>query len=232
MRRGAPRQRSRQRQRTSTSMPRPRPRHRDPGGRRPPARLPDRRAGPRPPVPGPRQGHAITGSALFHWIAFAETRRRLSEGGAEPTHRVARARRRALDNAHRALQTSGGADVTIHTICRKSGQVRPQLSEDARGRRLDPSVPLQGYVDASSDTGLDALGLPASYPRTTPGSVDVVSHAVCQPIGARLFDEGELGIACRSAATIDGSGAELAWFHQHDRVVPDVASTQTFEQWW
>jgi hypothetical protein len=40
-----------------------------------------------------------------------------------------------------------------------------------------------------------------------------VPHSACQPIGLRAWEEGERGIACRSAArTAPPGGEELAYF--------------------
>jgi RES domain-containing protein len=54
------------------------------------------------------------------------------------------------------------------------------------------------YVDMLTDAGCTSAGLPASYPRDATRAT--VSHATCQPIGQAAYDDGEPGIACRSAA--------------------------------
>ena len=68
----------------------------------------------------------------------------------------------------------------------------------------------QRVADATTDTGLVALGLPSSYPLTARG------HGVRWPPcrrGARAArDAGLRGVLARSAATPDGHGRELAWF--------------------
>lgn len=92
-------------------------------------------------------------------------------------------------------------------------------------------IPADNYVDALSDEGLDAVGLPPSYPLQAPGG-DVVAHHRCQHIGQTVFQDGELGIACRSAATRGGEGAELAWFHQEGRDLPAVLAVRPFDQWY
>ncbi|MGB6986453.1 MAG: RES family NAD+ phosphorylase [Candidatus Aquilonibacter sp.] len=58
-------------------------------------------------------------------------------------------------------------------------------------------------VDAVSDDGLRALGLPATYP-------DDIGWDVCQPIGVRAHDSGAVGISARSAAL--AGGEELTLF--------------------
>lgn len=90
-------------------------------------------------------------------------------------------------------------------------------------------LPMDRYVDAVSDAGLRALELPASCPRDTDG--ETVPHQVCQPIGRRLYDAAELGIACRSAAPGAAPGRELAWFSQPDRPPLTAQSRQGFESW-
>lgn len=68
----------------------------------------------------------------------------------------------------------------------------------------------QVVADAATDEGLDALGLPTSYPTFANGRP--VRHATCQPIGASVAAQGLRGVRARSAATEDRSGRELAWF--------------------
>jgi len=68
----------------------------------------------------------------------------------------------------------------------------------------------QVVADASTDEGLNALGLPSSYPIDAAGGT--VGHSDCQPIGTAVKAADLRGIHARSAATPDGSGRELAWF--------------------
>lgn len=58
-------------------------------------------------------------------------------------------------------------------------------------------------VDAVTEAGVRALGLPADYPAN-------VGHDRCQSIGQRCHDEGAAALASRSAARDDGE--ELALF--------------------
>lgn len=102
-------------------------------------------------------------------------------------------------------------------------QVRHKL--EARGIRPEDLAPSQGpvlvatqvpeddYVDAISDAGLLAVGLPTTYPLDESGTP--IARGRCQPIGRRAWDSGEPGVACRSAARVGGvssSGEELAFF--------------------
>jgi hypothetical protein len=89
--------------------------------------------------------------------------------------------------------------------------IRPEDLSPERGPVLMHTEVLKDtYVDAVSDPGLRSLGLPTSYPVDSAGSE--VPHAVCQPIGQTARNEGERGIACRSAAAQPSPGEELAYF--------------------
>lgn len=54
------------------------------------------------------------------------------------------------------------------------------------------------YVDAVSDDGLAACGLPEGYPDDGTGAT--VPWTDCEPIGRQAFEEGLDGVHCRSAA--------------------------------
>jgi hypothetical protein len=102
------------------------------------------------------------------------------------------------------------------------------LDPDAAPRLVELDLPDEPYVDAVSNAGLTALGLPATYPFAADGSS--VPHATCQPIGQRAFGEAELGIACRSAAP-GARGKELVWFANVGRTTPSISSTHNFDDW-
>jgi hypothetical protein len=84
------------------------------------------------------------------------------------------------------------------------------------------------YVDAVSDEGLAALGLPTTYPVDAQGGT--VPHSDCQPIGQAAYDDHEPGIGCRSAAP-GASGEELAWFALPDRTLPPQLGVKIFDEW-
>jgi RES domain-containing protein len=77
------------------------------------------------------------------------------------------------------------------------------LDESEQHDLVDVEVPAGDYLDCVTDAGLEAVGLPASYPRA-------VGHAECRPVGAAARDAGRPGVACRSAAAPEGE--ELAVF--------------------
>ncbi len=87
-------------------------------------------------------------------------------------------------------------------------------------------VPASLALDAFSDKGLTAVGLPTTYPLDS--ADDPVAHSVCQPIGTAAYQAGLDGVASHSAAPC--SGRELAWF---PRSQPAVATERvSFTAWW
>jgi hypothetical protein len=88
----------------------------------------------------------------------------------------------------------------------------------------------QEVADAVSGEGLEALGLPRTYPRHTNGRP--VRHDVCQPIGQAVWNFGLRGVLARSAATDDGSGRELAWFPARGVSRAILRERLAFRDWW
>lgn len=92
-------------------------------------------------------------------------------------------------------------------------------------------VSRRDYVDAVTDPGLEALGLPPSYPWK-------IDHSTCQPVGESCYRQGEDGIACRSAAECSGPGVcvgeELALFDRDAEGTPPAAPgpRQPFSDWY
>lgn len=68
----------------------------------------------------------------------------------------------------------------------------------------------QRCADAISVAGLRAVGLSATYPLDAKG--ELVPHSRCQRVGMAVRGRRLHGVLCRSAATLDGRGRELAWF--------------------
>lgn len=94
---------------------------------------------------------------------------------------------------------------------------------------IEVELPSEPYVDAHHHQGLKSLGLPASYPADDRGQL--IPHATCQTIGQQLWDGGELGIVCPSAAPRAGGGRELAWFARPGRTRPTLNQTRPFQEW-
>ncbi len=88
--------------------------------------------------------------------------------------------------------------------------------------------PQASYVDAVTSRGLASLGLPETYPVHRNGRR--VSWSTCQPLGMSAWEQGERGIACRSAALRrQAAGEELALFDRGRR--PRAIATQAFHEW-
>ena len=125
----------------------------------------------------------------------------------------------------------------VHTA---RAQIRQMLQDmPVHPEDLDPpyvlvtaTLPSRQIVsDAVTDVGLDALGLPATYPVDEAG--DTISHTVCQPIGAAIKEEGLRGVHTRSAATPEGTGRELAWFPARtSSKATSISDPLSFSEWW
>ncbi len=112
-----------------------------------------------------------------------------------------------------ALYLNGDV-VTAHLQIERllvGSPVRPDDLDDGAFEMVAVRLPRsQVCVDAVSDEGLKAVGLPESYPSSRSGKD--VSHPVCQRLGVQVNSGGLRGVWCRSACTPDGRGRELAWF--------------------
>lgn len=127
---------------------------------------------------------------------------------------------------NRDLQTSR-ANLVRKFVGRPYG---PEMLDPVRAPVLiQTTVKDTDFVDAVTDEGCAALGLPVTYP------LDEEGHEVgwdrCQPIGSRAWETGESGIACRSAATYDRAGEELALFVRAGDLALPVDRRLTFEGW-
>jgi hypothetical protein len=89
----------------------------------------------------------------------------------------------------------------------------------------------QRCADAVSQAGLEALGLPASYPVNASG--EIVGHDTCQAIGEEVYEAKLRGVWCISALTSEPTGRELAWFPASSRfrARPVWAEGQPLGQW-
>jgi len=121
------------------------------------------------------------------------------------------------------------AQLQIERLCEGMPFSAADLSDDAY-----LLVPLrlptaQRAADAVSEPGLAALGLPASYPLDSDGKV--IDRAVCQPIGRQVRELRLNGVWCRSAASADGRGRELAWFPATRAAQPARRPPLPFGRW-
>jgi RES domain-containing protein len=81
--------------------------------------------------------------------------------------------------------------------------LRPERRPDLQAFEVERAA----YVDAVTDSGLEALGLPPAYP-------EGAGWERCRPLGRAAFEAGERGIACRTACAGGGDPdhEELALF--------------------
>ena len=88
----------------------------------------------------------------------------------------------------------------------------------------------QDVADGVGADGLEALGLPATYPKYRNGLP--VRHDVCQPVGLEVKEAGLRGVRARSAATEDGSGREPAWFPARPSSRATMLERLSYRDWW
>jgi RES domain len=82
------------------------------------------------------------------------------------------------------------------------------LDDDAPIHLAAATLPnRQRVADVVSSEGVAAVGLGPAYPLDRNGNPE--PHAVTQPIGVAVHEQGLRGVWCRSAAFV---GEELAWF--------------------
>jgi RES domain-containing protein len=87
----------------------------------------------------------------------------------------------------------------------------------------------QTVCDAHTPEGLQAAGLPKTYPFDLKGTL--VPRERCQSVGATARNEGLRGVRARSARALDGAGRELAWFPATARSHARRGRTLRFEAW-
>jgi RES domain len=119
-------------------------------------------------------------------------------------------------------------------------QVQHKLSGQPYGvEDLDPDeqhdlvhvhVDERAWLDCVSAAGLEAVRLPATYPRHANGRP--VRHETCRPIGRAAFAAGRPGVACRSAARgASAADEELAVFDRVVGTAVQITARQAFSEW-
>lgn len=104
------------------------------------------------------------------------------------------------------------------------------LDESEQHDLIDVEVPERDWLDCVGDQGLEAMGLPASYPRHADGRE--VEHAECRPVGEAAFDDGQPGVACRSAAEgATPNDEELAVFDRGEGTGVEKTDRRPFGEW-
>lgn len=91
---------------------------------------------------------------------------------------------------------------------------------------VDINIASGDALDAWTIKGLQAVGLPSTYPLDASGGL--VPHSACQPIGEEAARTGLDGVDARSAAL--GGVRELAWFPKGR--TPTVSGRHRFEDWY
>jgi RES domain len=103
------------------------------------------------------------------------------------------------------------------------------LDESEQHDLVSVDVDEREWLDRVTAPGLEAVGLPTTYPRHTNGRA--VRHQTCQPIGQAAFDDGHPGIVCRSAAVdATASDEELAVFDRNAAAIR-MTDRQPFAEW-
>lgn len=101
------------------------------------------------------------------------------------------------------------------------------LRSDRRPDLVAAEVPDARPVDVVTDAGCRAAGLPATYPKDGRGRE--VPWTRCQPVGSAAWSQGEPGIVCRTAASVE-RGEELAWFPDHGGALR-LLTRRAFDDW-
>jgi len=104
------------------------------------------------------------------------------------------------------------------------------LDETEQHDLVSVEVGERDWLDCLTTPGLEAVGLPATYPRHPNGRP--VRHANCQAVGRATFDDGQPGIACRSAAAgATRTDEELGVFDGDADTGVRMTSRQPFAEW-
>ncbi len=104
------------------------------------------------------------------------------------------------------------------------------LDEAEQHDLVDVEVAEREWLDCVTAAGLEAVGLPVTYPRHRNGLP--VRHTRCQPVGQAAFDDRRPGIACRSAATgASSTDEELGVFDRDVGASVHMTGTHPFADW-
>lgn len=105
------------------------------------------------------------------------------------------------------------------------------LDEPEQHDLVEVDVDTRDWLDCMTPAGLDAVGLPETYPRHRNGQP--VRHSSCQPIGQAAFDDDLPGLACRSAATgASSTDEELGVFDREVTTAVRMVRRLTFTDWY
>ena len=105
------------------------------------------------------------------------------------------------------------ARAQVERLLEGSGVYPDDLTDDAFQLVATRLPRGQDAADVVTEAGVNAAGLPATYPDD--GTGERVAHRACWPVAHAAHDAGLDGVECRSAATRLGTGRELAWWPGH-----------------
>ena len=104
------------------------------------------------------------------------------------------------------------------------------LDESEQHDLVSVEVAERGWLDCVRVRGLEAVGLPRTYPRHRNGLP--VRHSDCQPVGQAAFDDGRPGVACRSAVVgALPTDEELGVFERGADTGVRMIGRQSFSEW-
>jgi RES domain len=104
------------------------------------------------------------------------------------------------------------------------------LDESEQHDLVEVEVAERDWLDCVTAAGLQAVGLPETYPRHRNGRP--VRHVDCQPIGQLAFEDARPGIACRSAATgASPTDEELGVFDRDVDTSVQMTGKHLFADW-
>lgn len=102
------------------------------------------------------------------------------------------------------------ARLQVTRLLEGTGVTPGDLTDDAFELVATRLPRRQEAADVVTPEGVAAAGLPPGYPDAGDGSR--VGHAPCRVIAEEAYRAGLDGVECRSAASVQGTGRELAWW--------------------
>ena len=102
------------------------------------------------------------------------------------------------------------ARLQVARLLEGTGVAPDDLTDDAFELVATRLPRRQVAADVVTAGGVAAAGLPAGYPDAGDGTR--VSHDACRPVAGEAYADGLDGVECRSAASVAGTGRELAWW--------------------
>jgi hypothetical protein len=172
----------------------------------------------------PQERPRFTG-VVYRYLPHYATVKDAQKAAVDGTHAQEAGGRWNPPRSYEVLYTSCTENVAIANLRHKYRGRSFQLSdlaEEDEPDLYDLEVDQERLVNAVSDSGLEGLGLPPTYPNG-------IGHDVTQPIGARLHAERYAGVWCRSAA--DRTGQEIALFLDNSKKPKLVRAPRRLAEW-